>query len=68
MTNEQIKNEVDQMYAQIKDAQERLYKLRNLCNHEETAEGAYSYRVGVIQTAEICKNCGEVVRIKDFNI
>lgn len=64
MNNQEIKNEAEKLYAQIKNSQEKLNILRKDCIHEKSYEGNYSYRVGVIQLADICVYCGEVMRIK----
>lgn len=64
MKNEEIKKECEQMYAQIKDAEDRLKELRAECKHEKTFEGYYSWRVGNIQSADICEYCGSLVRYK----
>ena len=62
---EEIKNECEQMYQQIKLAKERLKELRDICKHEKTFEGNYSYRVGSIQLANICEYCGSVVNLNN---
>lgn len=62
MNNTEIKSECDLMYKQIKDAQNRLTELRAICKHEQTFEGNYSYRIGVIMPATICSYCGELIR------
>ena len=64
MKNEEIKNETEQIYTQIKNAQERLEELRAICKHEKTYEGLYSYRVGSYQTADICEYCGKMIKYK----
>lgn len=69
MTNEQIingkiKNECERLYAQIKSAEEKLNKLRSECKHTKTREANYSWRVGVIQLADICEYCGSLIRYK----
>ena len=61
MTNSEIKKETEQMYAQIKNADDRLVELRHICEHEKTFKGNYSWRPGVIQMSNICEYCGEVV-------
>jgi hypothetical protein len=63
MTNEEIKQEADRLYQQIKDAENHLRVLRSQCKHEHTFEGNYSYRVGVSTPAEICSYCGELVKL-----
>ena len=64
MKNEEIKKECEQMYAQIKSSEERLKELRKICQHEKTFVGNYSWRIGAIQTADICEYCGELIRYK----
>jgi len=64
MNNEEIKKECEQMYSQIKNAEERLKELRKECKHEKTFEGNYSWRIGAIQLADICEYCGELIRYK----
>ncbi len=64
MSNDEIKNNAEFLYKQISDAQEGLKVLRSVCKHEETFEGNYSYRIGVIQAAIICSFCGELIKIK----
>lgn len=50
MSNEEIKNECEAQYAAIETAKNRLKELRNVCKHEETFEGNYSWRIGAIVT------------------
>jgi hypothetical protein len=64
MEKEQIKKECEQMYAQIKSAEEKLKELRTICKHEKTFEGNHSWRVGNIQLADICEYCGSTIRYK----
>jgi hypothetical protein len=67
MENEEIKLEAEKMYAQIKDAEEKLKELRTICKHEKTFEGyysSYSWRAGNTQLADICEYCGELIRYK----
>lgn len=60
-----IKTECELMYAQIKAAEERLKELREICKHEKTFEGNYSWRPGAIMPATICSDCGALVNFKD---
>lgn len=62
MENEEIKKECEEMYAQIKSAEERLKELRSNCKHEKTFEGNYSWRPANIQLAEICEYCGSMIK------
>lgn len=64
MTRDEIKTECELMYEQIKKAQERLEEIRTKwCKHEYTHEGLYSWRVGCIDNATICSDCGHLVKI-----
>lgn len=60
--NMKIKDECEKMYTIIEKSQKRLKELRNLCKHEKVIEGNYSYRVGVLQKALYCDDCGEVIK------
>jgi RecB family exonuclease len=63
MVSADIKKECELMYSQIKKAENRLKELREICEHEDTDNGSYSYRIGVVQQAEICNSCGIVIRV-----
>ena len=62
MKNEEIKLECEKMYSQIKEAEEKLEKIRSMCKHGKTYEGNYSYRVGSYQLTDICEYCGKLIR------
>jgi hypothetical protein len=62
MVSADIKKECELMYSQIKNAENRLKELREICEHEDTDIGNYSYRIGVVGQAEICNSCGIVIR------
>lgn len=64
MTPEEIKQECEKMYSQIKNAEEKLKEIRGICKHETTYEGNYSWRIGSISVAEICSDCGELIKYK----
>jgi len=64
MKNEEIKQEKERCFEQIKKAQERLEEIRKVCKHEKTYEGNYSWRIGCMQLADICEYCGELIRYK----
>lgn len=64
MDQEEIKKECERMYAQIKNCEDRLKTVRNICKHPNTFEGNYSWRIGVIQPAEICSDCGQLIKYK----
>ena len=58
-----IKERCEQLYKQIADAQDELKEIRSKCKHENTFEGKYSWRVGCIEDATICDDCGECAKI-----
>lgn len=62
MNKEEIKSECEQLYKQIKMAEDRLKEIRSICKHEETFNGNYSYRIGSISPAIICSNCAELIK------
>lgn len=64
MTNEEIKAECEAQYAAIKHAEKKLEWLRVECKHENTFEGNWSYRIGNIQPAIICSDCGSLIKFK----
>lgn len=61
MTSAEIKLEATEMYLIIQETEKRLADLRLICKHENKFEGNYSYRVGNIQPAIICDDCGELI-------
>lgn len=63
MTQEQIKAECEFIYKKIKEAEDRLREIRLMCNHPNTFKGKYSYRVGAINDATICSDCGVAIKI-----
>ena len=67
MVSADIKKECELMYLQIKNAENRLKELREICEHEDTDIGNYSYRIGVVEQAEICNSCGIVIRDCSIN-
>lgn len=63
-----IKIECEKMYAQISEAENRLKFLRANCKHLKTFEGNYSWRIGAIQRAEICSDCGSLIKYLDATL
>jgi len=68
MTNEEIKTECELMYAQLRQAENRLEEIRAICKHENTFEGNWSWRVGSIMPAIICSDCGSLVKFKRLEV
>jgi hypothetical protein len=62
MTNDEIQQWAHECYDAIKNAEAKLAELRELCQHEETFEGLYQYRVGSMFKAEICVFCNAVIK------
>lgn len=60
--NDEIRAECDRFYSEIKNAQNSLEKLREICPHERTHECLYSWRVGSFCQAVVCSDCGEFIR------
>ena len=58
MTNEEIKEECEKHYKNLRNINDRLEELRNICKHEQTEPGNYSWRIGSIHFADICVYCG----------
>lgn len=61
MKQSEIKTECEFAYSQIEMLNERLTRLRSICNHPNTFEGTYSWRVGVMEPVWLCSDCNEVV-------
>ena len=61
MTNEEIKLEKENLYAQISVAKTKLEELQNICKHEETVNGIYSFRPGHSESATFCKFCDKLI-------
>ena len=57
-----MKKRCEELYKQIKDAQNELKKIREECTHE-TYESLWSWRVGSEYPATICRNCGELIKM-----
>lgn len=64
MNQEEIKQECEKMLAQIEQANKRLTEVRSICKHPNTFEGTYSWRIGSMDLAEICSDCGEFIKYK----
>ncbi len=62
MTQEKIKQDCQEMYDNIRRAEACLKKIREVCKHPNTSESNYSYRVGNIQPAEVCSDCGQFIK------
>lgn len=61
---EELYAEINKAYGQIKEANEKLNELRNICTHEKIYEGEYSPRSGQYFSADICEYCEKAVKIK----
>ena len=54
-----IKEECEDLYKIISDAETRLYEIRRTCKHPKTYVGNWSNRPGAISTCNICVDCGQ---------
>ena len=63
MTQEEIKLNVQAQYAAMRTAEQTLKELRLLCQHPNTENGLYSWRVGSINPAIICSDCGTCIKV-----
>lgn len=61
MSQEEIKQECEKMYLQISQSEERIKEVRAICKHPNTFYGNYSYRIGALQSGNICSDCGEII-------
>lgn len=66
MTQEEINADCEKQYEAIKKSEDRLKVLRNICKHPNTFEGNYSWRVGAINRAIICSDCGTCIKFVDY--
>lgn len=57
MKSKDIKEKCDKFLEDIKTAQFGLAELREICPHESTFRGLYSYRVGQSEEVDICLYC-----------
>ncbi len=62
MKQEEINKKKQEMYTLIKQANEVLDEIRKICQHPITFVGDYQSRIGHIQEAEICSDCGEFIK------
>lgn len=58
----EIRQECEKMYLQIKQAEDRLKEMREICKHPNTFVGLYEWRVGNIKKGEICSDCGTFIK------
>lgn len=64
MEKQEIKAECENIYELIKNSNERLTYLRNICKHEDISENLYSWRIGSVRLADVCDNCGKLMKYK----
>lgn len=61
MTQEEIKSETQGQYDIMQNAKLKIEELRAICKHPNTEECPYSFRVGNIEPAIICSDCGKLI-------
>lgn len=64
MANQNIKDSIKSYREGIRILQEAIEKLQNECTHEKTIEGLYSWRIGCIEPAIMCEDCGKLISFK----
>ena len=57
-----IKERVEDLYKIIDDSKKELEELRSACDHPESEEVNYMWRIGSITKAYCCKVCREIVK------
>jgi hypothetical protein len=58
-----IKDICEAAYNDIREAEKALEIARKECTHENTHVGNYSWRVGCIDEATLCSDCGELIKL-----
>ncbi len=62
---ESIKSECNAIYEQLKSLNDRLSEIRTKeCKHPNVSEKLYSWRIGSQLPADICDDCGHLVKMK----
>lgn len=61
---DEIKEQCEVCREHIRLAEKRLKELQEMCHHERTFEGNWSYRIGVSIPAIICSDCGSLIKYK----
>lgn len=61
-----IKNKKEHYLQQIKYYQDKLKELQNNCAHPNTIEENFSWGLVSSYKAEICEDCGEVIKNLDM--
>lgn len=68
MKDENIQVSVNRQYEIIKKANEKLELLRSKCKHNHSIEVTYSFRVGDLHQAMVCRYCGQYLeRVGPFD-
>jgi hypothetical protein len=63
MIQEEIKISIDNCRKTIESMQDSIKDMQeNHCKHTNTFEGTWSYRIGSYLPAEICSDCGKLIK------
>lgn len=66
ITDEFIKVSVEKCYKQIRETNEELDRLRDLCPHNEVKKEDYMWAPGhIVNNASICQICGKVISTEE---
>lgn len=60
-----IKENIQYWQEAIKTAEKEIKALRKACKHIKTFEGIWSWRPGAMNPAEICNECGSLIKFLD---
>lgn len=63
-SQQEIKSAVEGIYREMKNNHARLEAIRNLCEHPNVSEKLYSWREGSMLPADVCDDCGHLIKLK----
>lgn len=62
MSEQEILEEKERIYKKIEEEKKRLEAIREICEHREKYITNYSWRIGNVQEAELCKYCDKFIK------
>jgi hypothetical protein len=60
-----IKNRISELKSEIKRIELEIKELQENCEHIPI-DGYYSWRIGNMQPAILCSECGKLLKVKDI--
>lgn len=67
MDYNKIKEEVEECYNLINESTIKLEKIRDICDHPETKEVDYEWRIGSFIKAHVCVYCEKFIRQSELS-